>query len=148
MTPPTLDWRSLAAKQARMSELLRRLADLGPVDVDRLRAEPVTALAVERVLTLLVDLAFATNSHVTSARLGRAPESYAASFDLAAEAGLIEVDLAAALRPSAGLRNVLVHAYVDVDPAAVARAVPLALEQYGAYVRQVATALEQESRQP
>lgn len=29
----------------------------------RLAAEPVTALAVERILTLLVDLAFACSSH-------------------------------------------------------------------------------------
>ena len=120
MTPPALDWRSLAAKQRRMRDLLDRLAEVGPVDVGRLRDEPVTALAVERVLTLLVDLAFATNSHVAAARLGRVPESYATSFDLAAEAGLLDPELAAALRPSAGLRNVLVHAYIDVDPAAVA----------------------------
>lgn len=129
-----------------MRELLDRLAEVGPVDIGRLRDEPVTALAVERILTLLVDLAFATNSHVAAARLGRVPESYATSFDLAVEAGILDPELGAALRPSAGLRNVLVHAYVDVDPAAVARAVPLALAQYGAYVRQVAAFLEQEAR--
>jgi uncharacterized protein YutE (UPF0331/DUF86 family) len=143
VTPPALDWRSLAAKQRRMRDLLDRLQELGPVDVERLRAEPVTALAVERILTLLVDLAFATNSHVASARLGRAPESYAASFDLAVEAGLLDAGLAAALRPSAGLRNLLVHAYLEVDPAAVARAVPMALEQYSAYVRRVAAVLQE-----
>jgi uncharacterized protein YutE (UPF0331/DUF86 family) len=146
VTPPPLDWRSLAAKQRRMRDLLDRLGELGPVDVERLRAEPLTALAVERILTLLVDLAFATNSHVAAARLGRAPESYATSFDAAAQAGLLDAELAAALRPSAGLRNVLVHAYIDVDQAAVARAVPLALEHYGAYVRRVTVVLEQESR--
>jgi uncharacterized protein YutE (UPF0331/DUF86 family) len=129
-----------------MRDLLDRLVEIGPVDVERLRVEPLTALAVERVLTLLVDLAFATNSHVAAARLGRAPESYAASFDAAVEAGLLDADLAAALRPSAGLRNVLVHAYVDVDPSAVARAVPLAVEHYGTYVRRVAALLEQESQ--
>lgn len=129
-----------------MRELLDRLGEVGPVDVARLRDEPMTALAVERILTLLVDLAFATNSHIAAARLGRVPESYATSFDLAVEAGLLDPELAAALRPSAGLRNVLVHAYVDVDPGAVARAVPLALARYGAYVRQVAAFLEQESR--
>ena len=141
MTPPALDWRSLAAKQARMRTLLDQLSSTGSVDVDRLRREPMTALAVERILTLLVDLAFATNSHVAAARLGRVPETYATSFDLAVEAGLLPADLAAALRPSAGLRNVLVHAYVDVDPAAVVRAVPLALEHYAAYVRHIAALL-------
>ncbi len=75
--------------------------------------------------------------------LGRAPETYGASFTLAAEAGMIEKDLAAALRPSAGMRNVLVHNYVEVDRDRVAAAIPLAVEQYGEYVRQVAVFLEQ-----
>src|SRR5262245_43298878 len=46
--------------------------------------------------------------------------------------------LAVALTPSAGLRNVLVHGYVDLDVARLVAAVPLATEQYGEYVRQVA----------
>ena len=36
------------------------------------------------------------------------------------------------------LRNVLVHAYLDVDHDVVVAAAPLAVEQYGEYVRQVA----------
>ena len=63
---------------------------VAPTCAARLAAEPITALAVERILTLLVDLAFATNSHVA------------------------------------------------VDQDLVAGAVPLAVEQYGEYVRQVA----------
>jgi uncharacterized protein YutE (UPF0331/DUF86 family) len=86
-------------------------------------------------------LSFASNSHVVVARLGRAPDSYAESFSLAARTGMLDQSLAEALRPSVGLRNVLVHNYLDVDRGLVAAAVPLALEQYGAYVRQAATFL-------
>jgi uncharacterized protein YutE (UPF0331/DUF86 family) len=70
--------------------------------------------------------------------LGRSPDSYADSFDEVARAGVLEWDLAAALRPSAGMRNVLVHDYLDVDHGKVAAAIPFALEQYGQYVRHVA----------
>lgn len=143
MTPREIDWRTVRAKLRRIRELLDQLDELGPVDVARLGAEPVTALAVERILTLLVDLAFASNSHVVVARLGRAPDTYAQSFALAAQARMIDDALAAALRPSVGLRNVLVHNYLDIDRDVVAAAVPLALEQYGAYVRQVAAFLQE-----
>jgi uncharacterized protein YutE (UPF0331/DUF86 family) len=142
MTPREIDWRTVGAKLRRIRELLDQLDGLGPVDIARLNSEPVTALAVERILTLLVDLAFASNSHVAVARLGRAPDSYAESFALAAQAGMIDDALAAALRPSVGLRNVLVHNYLDIDRERVAAAVPLAVEQYGAYVRQVAAFLQ------
>ena len=142
MTPREVDWRTVRARLRRMRELLDRLTALGPVDAARLEAEPVTALAVERILTLLVDLAFAANSHLAVARLHRAPDSYAESFSLAAAAGVVDPALATRLRPSAGLRNVLVHQYLDVDPEQVAAAVPLALELYDAYVRQVAGYLD------
>lgn len=138
MTPPAVDWRALQAKLRRMQDLLDQLRDVGPLDAGRLVAEPLTALAVERILTLLVDLAFTCNSHVVVARLGRAPDSYADSFDLAARTGMVTEPLARALRPSAGLRNVLVHEYVAVDRTVVVAAVPVALEQYGRYVQQVA----------
>ena len=142
MTPRAVDWRTVRAKLRRMRELLDQLERLGPVDANRLEVEPVTALAVERILTLLVDLAFAGNSHVAVALLGRAPDSYAQSFALAAQVGMIDDPLAKALRPSVGLRNVLVHQYLDVDREVVAAAVPLAVDQYAAYVRQVADFLE------
>lgn len=138
MTPRELDWRAVGRKLRRCRELLDQLAAVGTVDRARLTGEPITALAVERILTLLVDLAFSVNSHVAVARLGRAPDSYAESFLLAGDIGLITPALAAALRPSAGLRNVLVHNYMDIDVERVVEAVPRALEQYARYVQQVA----------
>lgn len=145
MTPRELDWRTIRAKLRRSRELLDQLEDLGPIDRERLVGDPVTALAVERILTLLVDLAFASNSHVAVVRLGRAPDSYAESFVLAARVGMIDEALAADLRPSVGMRNVLVHSYLDVDPQQVSAAVPLALVQYGEYVRQVAAFVQEHS---
>lgn len=83
------------------------------------------------------------NSHVAVAVLEQAPETYADSFTLAAEAKMIDRGLAEALRPSAGTRNVLVHNYLEVDYRMVAVAIPLAIEQYGEYVHQVARWLQE-----
>jgi uncharacterized protein YutE (UPF0331/DUF86 family)/predicted nucleotidyltransferase len=137
-TPRKLDWRAMQPKLRAIDELLDQLV----VDERRLQAERITALAVERVLTLVVDLAFAVNGHVAAAVLGRAPDSYAESFALAAQSGMIEPDLAGALRPSAGTRNVLVHGYLEVDHRQVAAAIPLALRDYRTYVQQAARWLE------
>lgn len=138
MSPRALDWRSVQAKLRLIRSLVDQLESLAPVTPERMVAEPVIGLAVERVLTQLVELAFGINGHVAVARLDRAPDSYRGSFELAAEAGLITAELAAALTPSVGLRNVLVHNYTAVDRQVVSAAVPLAVEQYGAYVQQVA----------
>lgn len=47
--------------------------------------------------------------------LGEAPHDKAASFRLAVRTGLIDERLAAEIAPSVGLRNVIVHAYADLD---------------------------------
>ena len=138
MNPRRLDWRAVESRLVRIGELLDTLHERGEIDGQRLGDDELLALAVERILTLVVDLAFSVNSHVAVAELGRAPDSYAASFPMAADAGLITSELAVALRPSAGTRNVLVHGYLEIDHAQVAAAVPLALRDYREYVRQAA----------
>ena len=128
-----LDGRVLRGRLRRIRELVGAVPALGRIDPPRLVDEPVTALAAERLLTVLVELAYACNRDVAVAVLGRPPASYPASFDLAAEAGLISAELAARLRPSAELRDVLV---LDTDPGRVALAVPQVPALYGEYVRQ------------
>jgi uncharacterized protein YutE (UPF0331/DUF86 family) len=93
---------------------------------------------VERIVSQLVDLAAGINTHVVTVEVGESPADVRRSFDAVADLGVIDRDLAERLAPSAGLRNVLVHAYVDLDLARLVAAVPLASEQYTEYVRQVA----------
>jgi uncharacterized protein YutE (UPF0331/DUF86 family) len=121
-----------------MRELLDDLDAVGPVDAARLTEERMLRHAVERILTQLVELAAAVNGHIAVGRLGRAAATYRESFALAADAGALPEDLAERLAPSAGLRNVLVHEYAQVDLALVARGIELARRDYRSYVREVA----------
>ena len=90
------------------------------------------------MLTQLVQLAVAVNSHVAAAELGTVLPDYRASFDAAAQVGLLSRELADALKPAVGLRNVLVHEYLDVDLAVVAAALPSARRDFLAYVQSAA----------
>ncbi len=138
MTPRRLDVGTLGAKLRAMRRLLDELDRIGAVDVDRFAREFSTQLIVERIVSQLVDLAAGINTHVLTAETGESPPDVRRSFTAVADTGLIDHDLAERLAPSAGLRNVLVHAYVDLDLARLVAAVPLASEQYAEYVRQVA----------
>lgn len=138
MTERAIDVSVVQSRLSRMRELLDDLEGLGTVDLQRLQRERQVRYMVERVLTLLIDSAVAINAHITAARLGRAPSDYTRSFADAAAAGAIAEDLAVALAPSAGLRNALVHEYLDIDLARVAEAVPLALRDYRRYIEEVA----------
>ncbi len=90
------------------------------------------------ILTQLVAVASSVNSHLSAARLGRAAASYRDGFSLAAEAGAIDPGLLPALLAAAGMRNVLVHEYGDIDLDRVAAAIPAAVDTFSAYVRGIA----------
>jgi len=64
-------------------------------------------------------------------------EDYSISFIKAAEAGLISRDLAESIKGSAGMRNILVHEYMDIDDEKVYYAIPLAIKGYKEYIKQV-----------
>jgi uncharacterized protein YutE (UPF0331/DUF86 family) len=108
MTPRRLDSAVIQERLREIQLLLADLVEIGDVDAERLRRERSTRHIVERVLSQIVELAGSINTHIVASLLGRSPSSYADSFDDVARAGVIEWDLAAALRPSVGMRNVLV----------------------------------------
>ncbi len=138
MSPGSLDREAVGRRLRLISETLESLESLGSVTVQRLRNEPLTRAAAERLLQVVVDLAFDINAHVTVAVLGRSPETGRQSFLDLAECGVLSVDEAAQLAPAAGLRNVLVHHYVGVRLDLVAAAVEEILEQLPNYVTAVA----------
>jgi uncharacterized protein YutE (UPF0331/DUF86 family) len=138
VTPRRLDVATLGRKLRAMRRLLDELHRLGAIDADRFAREFTTQLIVERIVSQLVDLAAGINTHVVTVEVGESPADVRRSFDAVADLGVIDRDLAERLAPSAGLRDVLVHAYVDLDLARLVAAVPLASEQYTEYVRQVA----------
>jgi uncharacterized protein YutE (UPF0331/DUF86 family) len=67
-----------------------------------------------------------------------APTTTAQSFRLAAEVGAIPVELAERLIPAAGLRNLLVHRYGDIDVTLLIRSVTEVLAGFDDYVGHLA----------
>jgi uncharacterized protein YutE (UPF0331/DUF86 family) len=138
MKPRKLDDESILSKLATMRRLLRELESMGEFNHERLESHFSDQLVAERVLTAIVDLAAAINTHVAVVELDEAPPDLRTSFRLASRAGLIDKDLADRLAPSTGMRNVLIHAYMDLDIDKFLDAIPMTIEQYGRYVEQVA----------
>lgn len=60
------------------------------------------------------------------------------TFDTMARLGIIQRGLAAELKLSVGLCNVLAHEYVNIDLNKVAESVPQAIDSYTQYRRQIA----------
>lgn len=137
MTPPAFQPDVVQTRLGLIRDLLGDLEQLAPSDVGALNSDRIRRHATERILTQLVELAVSINSHLAVTRGGEAPTSYRESFAAAARLGAIDEDLRSRLAPSVGLRNVLVHEYVEIDLTMVAAAVETARLDVAAYVSSV-----------
>jgi len=138
VTPARLDPESVERRLRALADALADLEQLRGATSVRLDTEPLTRAAAERLVQVVVDLAIDVNAHIAAAHLHRAPATARQSFLDAATVGAIDASLAALLAPTAGLRNVLVHRYIDIDSQIVAAAIDVVLDGYADYLRSVA----------
>lgn len=123
----------LAERVAAVERHLRRVADQLPPSPADLR--PATEASDAVVLHLWQAVQMTINlglSWCVRAGLG-APPTYGDAFRRLAAHGLLDPDLAERLVRAVGLRNVVVHAYADLDMARVheaARSGPADLRQF------------------
>ena len=104
--------RRLAILERRLARL-RRLRQLDRATyLDDLDAQAL----VERHLQVAIQAAIDVALHVVAEAGGSAPEDYGAAFTALAGLDVISDDLGGRLRLAAGMRNVLVHGYAEVEP--------------------------------
>jgi uncharacterized protein YutE (UPF0331/DUF86 family) len=92
---------------------------------------------IERVLQEAIEAALDINAHVIAERGLDVPDDYFGGFIKLGEIGILSAELAAALAPSAGLRNRLVHEYDAIDDAKVLAAVGTVLDLYPRYIQAI-----------
>jgi uncharacterized protein YutE (UPF0331/DUF86 family) len=117
----------------KLTFLRQLLADLAPFEgatVDEVQADHYT---VERLFELLVMTASDILFHEL-AKQGLTPDSYRGAFKLAVEQRLLPSDLADRLQQAAGMRNVIVHLYQEIDYAILQASIRPALRDFGQFV--------------
>jgi uncharacterized protein YutE (UPF0331/DUF86 family) len=139
VSPKRLDVEVVGQRLRLIDDSLGQLRMLDGHDLEN---SPIERAAAERLLQVVVDLAIDVNGHLLVALGHPAPATGRESFVQLGAAGVIDTALATELAPSASLRNVLVHRYVDIVVARVAEAITLTATLYPQYIRQVATFLK------
>lgn len=117
----------------KLTYLRQLLADLGPYDGATLAEVQTEHYKLERIFELLVMAATDVLYH-TLAERGITPVSYRDAFKLAAEQGLIPIDLAHRLQDAAGMRNVIVHLYEQIDYTILHDSISPALRDFEQFV--------------
>jgi uncharacterized protein YutE (UPF0331/DUF86 family) len=130
----SVDPAVIRRKLSLITTNLQALEPIAKIDPARYTAEIFTRKGTERLLQELIEAALDLNMHLLAQTARKLPDDYYQSFILLGEQGIMSKELAAALAPSAGLRNRLVHEYEAIDDAAVIKAVRLAQELYPQYI--------------
>jgi uncharacterized protein YutE (UPF0331/DUF86 family) len=134
-----------------VAEDLGRLAQLGGESYASLTSDFIKLAAVERILERIVMRAIDVNQHLIGGMATGYEEritrlTYRETFLRLAELGILAPDLAERLAQSAGLRNILVHDYNDVDRRIVYASIRSCLVDYPRYVEAVDTFLQLRTR--
>jgi len=116
-----VDEEVVRARLARLEEALRYLAVLAEASEGEFLGSWQHRGLAERVLGVAAQVGRDLGNHGIAAAGLRAPDSYADTFRILAEAGLLQGDLAGPLVRRAGLRNLLVHQYTRIDHALLYR---------------------------
>jgi len=98
--------------------------------------------SAERLIQLIVECASDINNHAVIESGQRPPEDYTSSFIRAAEIGAISRSLADRIKGSAGMRNIIVHEYMDIDDEKVFKTLPIAIIDYKEYIKEVDSFLD------
>ncbi len=132
---------------------VRRLLDRIAAETEALRVsaaehDDATLLAHANLLpavkyrfVVTIEAAVDVGEHIIAAEQLRAPESYADVFRVLGEHGWLSDDLALHLQRMAGFRNVLVHAYQEVDDHHVIAVQRTRLADLDGFRREIATGL-------
>ena len=136
MNPGRLDGplvrRHLRALDAAVTQLRRHAGK----SVEALASDPDVLWTVERGLQLCAQNALDLAAHIATSR-GRDVPDYGGAIDGLRDLGVLPAPFAARFRGVAGFRNVLVHAYLDVDLGRVHAALNHGLDDFVEFARHV-----------
>ncbi len=123
-----------------IAEDLQRLASFGDVSLEELSEDYIRLAAVERLLERTVTRAIDVNQHIVS-ELSTGKErratrfTYRETFTMLSDFDVYPSEFGERIAESAGLRNLLIHDYNDVDHEIVHGSIRSCLRDYEQYIR-------------
>ncbi len=100
----------------KLEELLRRLRSLAQRDRQEFLSQATLRASAERWLHLAAECTLDLAHHLIAERGWKTPATYREAFQILRDEGVLSAETAKQMEAWAGLRNVLVHLYLEVDP--------------------------------
>jgi uncharacterized protein YutE (UPF0331/DUF86 family) len=112
-----VDRAAVEARLARLDRELSMIEQVRSAGHDRFLTDDGLQHQAERALQLAIQICIDVGAHLVAARGLRAPDDYRDVFERLSRADTLDAALAERLKDAVGQRNLLVHGYLDLDPA-------------------------------
>ncbi len=132
-----MDWDVVEHKLESLRHCLQRVKDKCPADAQVLAedydVQDILSLNLSRAVQLCVDI----GAHLVSTLDNPPPSTMGQTFDILAQAGMIDLDLANKMKKAVGFRNLAVHHYDDINWAIVYAIARYHLTDFEAFAKAV-----------
>jgi len=125
-----VDKSLILRKLSELEEYLGQIREFSSIAEEEYSKDWKTQRIVERTLQIMIELAADISSHLISDRKLRLPTSYADTFKVLSEAGLIDPPLYEIMEKMAKFRNIVVHHYDRIDESIVITILQKHLEDF------------------
>ena len=105
----------IVKRLSKLDEYVRLLEHLREHSKDAIVNDPYVYGNVERYLQLAIQTVIDIGNHLLAEKKAREVNEYRDVLEKLGAEGIIPSQLAAKIAPMAGLRNILVHDYLDID---------------------------------
>ena len=127
----------ILTKLGYIEEYLGKLEPLLSLPTEQLLVDDLRLPVIERYLQLMIDTAIDINTLIIQVENLQASEDYQGTFAIMASSKVLPHELAFAMAPSVGLRNLLVHQYEKIDKKMMVNDAKRDIGQYRQYVKYV-----------
>ncbi|MBI3460313.1 DUF86 domain-containing protein [Candidatus Acetothermia bacterium] len=114
-----MDTRVIQARLKKLDECYQSLERFRVISLEEYLQNGDTQAIVERRLQLAIQACLDIANYLIAHRQLKVPDDERDLFAVLAEAGIISMELARRMRGMINFRNILVHAYLEIDPALV-----------------------------
>jgi uncharacterized protein YutE (UPF0331/DUF86 family) len=137
-----MDREVIEQKLESLRRCVRRIEAKCPADAETLAADidlqDIISLNLSRAVQISVDI----GAHLIAGMEVAPPDTMGQTFDLLAQEGVLNKDLASSLKKAVGFRNIAVHNYESINWGMVHSIVKYHLADFSEFARVVAMRLE------
>ena len=134
-----VDRNLILRKLAQLQEYLGQVREFEMIGLREYAGDWKVQRIVERTLQMMIELCVDVSNHIIADKKLRVPESYADTFKVLQEAGLIDESLQLVMDKMAKFRNVIVHHYDKVDESIVLTVLRKHLNDFVVFIDAVVT---------